>query len=640
MFVQMRFFLSKSRVSLDTTSQIESRRLSSASSSSDSLTAARLTLDDLPPQCVFNVCIHLDSRSSEKTVATDRDITADELIVQLIKALMLPNRGEDAYELVMIDRKGETKVDGACLVLVAYYSRRRVRAEVTLTMKHSIVHVVKEIVQVKVQHAPGVEKIEVEVPKGLTAVELLSLLVPKLPDGAALALFSNDTRYNLCDKVADDGLCVRLCERSPDASLALSTSQQAVNSLTGLPVMQELVKAIGRDTQNYVCADCKAANPTFVSSNLGITLCIACALQHCSLFIGKRSFVSRVRPIRDYTWSREIIQILKAAGNSTAARFHKARGTYGKDAAGKYTFYYQPQLRGALLEAIERQNIVDVMQALQQGADPNGGESAPIPLHLACFLGCPAIVELLLRFGADPTKADQVGHSALYYGLLARDSELAGKLRSCQTFFAFLREQQKKLGLSAEQESDEDVQMRDNVLLAEWLRSIGHEHAPTQAALQAIGLEVTCSFPRLCAAVFREADARSKAQRVKAYGYTVEPSQQSPPTPYASLSPTEFRRLMDGVLEELGMREYIAVHSRSWRQRRSAIKWLAGAHQVIVSPYGDKLELEAYLQREEVGWMGKLKEMQRRERDHARRAVESPIVLQIPATENVLPASK
>lgn len=116
--------------------------------------------------------------------------------------------------------------------------------------------------------------------------------------------------------------------------------------------------------------------------------------------------------------------------------------------------------------------------------------------------------------------------------------------------------------------------------------------------------------------------------------------QQSSSTPYAGLSPTEFRRLMDGVLEELGMREYIAVHSRSWKQRRSAIKWLAGAHQVIVSPYGDKLELEAYLQREEVGWVGKLKEMQKRERDHAKRVVESPIVLQIPAVEGALSASK
>lgn len=637
----MRFFLSKSRVSLDTASQVESHRLSSASSSANSITPVRLTLDDLPPQCVFNVCIHLDNRSSEKTVATDRDITADELIVQLIKALMLPNRGEDVYELVMIDRKGETKVEGACLVLVEYYSRRRVRAEVTLTMKHSIVHVVKEIVHVNVHQAPGIGKIEIEVPKGLAAVELLSFLAPKLPEGATLALFSNDnTKYGLCDKVIDDQLFVKLCERSSDASSALSTSQQSVNSLTGLPAMQELVKAIGRDTQNYACVDCKAANPTFVSSNLGVTLCIACALQHCSLFIGKRSFVSRVRPIRDYTWSREMIQILKAAGNSTAARFHKTRGTHGKDVASKYIFYYQPQLRGILLEAIERQNIVDVMQALQQGADPNGGESAPIPLHLACFLGCPAIVELLLRFGADPTKVDQVGHSALYYGFLVGDSELVGKLRSCQMFFAFLREQQKKLGLSAEQESDEDIQMRDNVLLTEWLRSIGHAYAPTQLALQALGLEVTCSFPRLCAAVFREADARSKAQRLKTHGYTVEPSQQPSSTPYAALSPTEFRRLMDGVLEELGMREYIAVHSRSWRQRRSAIKWLAGAHQVIVSPYGDKLELEAYLQREEIDWMGKLREMQKRERDHAKRTVESPIVLQIPVIEDTPPASK
>lgn len=543
---------------------------------------------------------------------------ATELAVQLIKALALPNRMEDTYELVMVDRKGETRISGESLALVEYYSRRRVYAEVTLTLRHSLVEVKRRDIKVVLER----DVVTLTVPEGIRTLELLSILRPKYRSDVVLELLEDGKKMNMRDKIGGG----RLEVKSVDSAIELPgpVSPHLYSSLTGVPLMQELVKAIGRDVQNYVCADCRNSNPTFVSSNLGITLCMDCALQHSQQFIGRRRFVSRIRPVRDYAWSPEMIQILKATGNSVAARFHRANGTNGKPIEEKYTFLYQPNLSGNLLSSIEKQNIVGVVQALQSGADPNAGEGSIMPLHLACYLECPAIIELLLRFGADPLKKDSMGHTSLYYANLHENSDLPGKLQSFQNFYAFLRDQQKIHGISSNHETDHEIHTRDDILLSEWLRSIGYGHTPTVLALEALGLGYKKHFQQLMEEAFRESDQRSKGKISKRARSSSHDLQHETGDPFTNLSPTEFRRLMDSVLEELGMREYIAVHSQSWKQRRSAMKWLAGAHQVIVSPYGGKLDVDPLMEREELDWMGKLQAIQEKDIADSTRTVESP----------------
>lgn len=613
----MRFFLSKSRVSPATDSNVLTGHRPSKTSSLDS-NSSRISISELPPRCIFNVCISLNGRSSEKTVSTSREIMATELAVQLIKALALPNRMEDTYELVMVDRKGETGISGESLALIEYYSRRRVYAEVTLTLKHSFVKVKQRDIKVNLER----EVVVLRVSEGVRALELLSTFKARYRSEVVLELFEDGKRLSLRDRIGVGKLEVRSVETMVE--LPGPVSLNSYSSLTGVPLMQELVKAIGRDVQNYVCADCKSSNPTFVSSNLGITLCMNCALEHSRQFIGQRHFVSRIRPVRDYSWSPEMIQILKATGNSVAARFHRANGTNGKLIGEKYTFLYQPSLSGNLFSSIEQQNIIEVVQVLQRGADPNVGEGSIMPLHLACYLKCPAIIELLLRFGADPLRKDSMGHTSLYYANLHENVELSGKMQSFQNFYAFLREQQKLHGISSTCETDLEIQIRDDILLSEWLRSIGYEHTPTTIALDALGLNYKKHFQQLMEEAFQESDQRSKSKANKRTRSHSHELQLETGGPFTNLSPTEFRRVMDSVLEELGMREYIAVHSQSWKQRRSAIKWLAGAHQVIVSPYGDKLEVSPLLEREELDWMGRLQATQEKDMADSTRAVESP----------------
>jgi putative GTPase activating protein for Arf/ankyrin repeat protein len=616
---EMRFFLSKNRISLSDSSILNEHHRPSGTSLDSN--CSRISVSELPPQCVFNVCINLNGRSSEKTVSTSREIVAAELVTQLIKALMLPNRMADTYELVMVDRRGETRIGDESLALVEYYSRRRVYVEVTLTLKHSVAKVKRKDINVMLEG----DVINLTVPEGIRTIELLSVLRPRYRSGVVLELFEDGRRMDLRSQIGNGTLMVKSAESAIElppnpASPHLSSS----SSLTGVPLMQELVKAIGRDVQNYACADCKDSNPTFVSSNLGITLCLACALQHTQQFIARRQFVSRIRPVRDYAWSPEMILILKATGNSIAAKFHRANGKHGKCIEEKYTFLYQPNLSGSLFSAIEKQSIFEVVQALQHGADPNVGEGLVMPLHLACYLECPAIIESLLRFGADPLRKDCMGHSSMFYANLHENAELSGKLQSFQNFYAFLREQQKMHGISSTHEADEEIRVRDDILLSEWLRSIGYEHTPSTLALEALGLNYKKHFQELMEEAFRESDQRSKGKSSKRTRSHPHELQNELTGPFANLSPTDFRRLMDGVLEELGMREYIAVHSQSWKQRRSVMRWLAGAHQVVVSPYGDKLEVDPLMGRRELDWMVRLQASQEKDIADSTRIVASP----------------
>ena len=194
----MRFFLSKSRVSSATDSNVPNdHRPSKTSLDSNS---SRISISELPPRCIFNVCINLNGRSSEKTVSTSREIMATELAAQLIKALALPNRMEDTYELVMVDRKGETGISGESLALVEYYSRRRVYAEVTLTLKHSFAKVKQRDIKVNLER----DAVVLSVSEGIRALELLSTLRARHRSEVVLELLEDGKKLDLRDRIGGE----------------------------------------------------------------------------------------------------------------------------------------------------------------------------------------------------------------------------------------------------------------------------------------------------------------------------------------------------------------------------------------------------------------------------------------------------
>uniref|UniRef100_I3KRE7 Arf-GAP with SH3 domain, ANK repeat and PH domain-containing protein 3 n=1 Tax=Oreochromis niloticus TaxID=8128 RepID=I3KRE7_ORENI len=287
-------------------------------------------------------------------------------------------------------------------------------------------------------------------------LNLLTCQVKRNPDEKkSFDLFSHDRTYHF--QAEDESECqiwVSVLQNSKEEALnkAFKGDQDEGEN----NIVQELTKSIVGEVKkmsgNNSCCDCGAADPSWLSTNLGVLICIECSGIHREMGVhysriqsldldvlgtselllannvGNASFneimeadlsaqeVTKPTPTSDMQMRKDYI-----TAKYTEKRFARRKCT---DAASR--------LR-ALYEAVRNRDILSLIQVYAEGVDlmeaipqPNEHEPGETVLHLAVRMGdrnSLHIVDFLGQNSGNLDKQTTRGNTALHYCCLTNNSE-------------------------------------------------------------------------------------------------------------------------------------------------------------------------------------------------------------------------
>ncbi|XP_077367168.1 arf-GAP with SH3 domain, ANK repeat and PH domain-containing protein 2-like isoform X2 [Festucalex cinctus] len=268
-------------------------------------------------------------------------------------------------------------------------------------------------------------------------------------------LFSHDRTYHFqAEDEAECQIWMSVLQNSKEEALSKAFKGDQDE---GDNIVQELSKAIVADVKkmdgNRVCCDCRAPGPSWLSTNLGVLICIECSGIHREIGV----HYSRIQSLDlDVLGTSELL-LAKNVGNAAFNDIMEAELSAGGVAKPEPTSDMQSRkdfitrkyvdkalvrrrcgadaderLR-ALYQAVRERDILALVQVYGEGVDlteafpqPNQHEPGETVLHLAVRMAdrdSLHIVDFLAQNSGNLDKQTSAGSTALHYCCLTDNSE-------------------------------------------------------------------------------------------------------------------------------------------------------------------------------------------------------------------------
>uniref|UniRef100_A0A665US33 Arf-GAP with SH3 domain, ANK repeat and PH domain-containing protein 2-like n=1 Tax=Echeneis naucrates TaxID=173247 RepID=A0A665US33_ECHNA len=263
-------------------------------------------------------------------------------------------------------------------------------------------------------------------------LNLLTCQVKMNPDEKkSFDLFSHDRTYHF--QAEDEAEWVSVLQNSKEEALNMAFKGDQDEGENN--IVQELTKAIvgevKRMSGNDCCCDCGAPGPTWLSTNLGVLICIECSGIHREMGV----HYSRIQSLDlDVLGTSELL-LAKNVGNAMTPTKDYITAKYTEkrfarrlcaDAASRVQALYKAVRNRDILSLIQvYAEGVDLMEVISQSLCPRQ-EPGETVLHLAVRMvdrNSLHIVDFLAQNSANLDKQTTKGSTALHYCCLIDNSE-------------------------------------------------------------------------------------------------------------------------------------------------------------------------------------------------------------------------